>query len=110
MLNLKKLLTKILSAMTNPLAVRTFTYDSLNIEIYVYPAKLRVARVYSTQSITQSAVGWTNVGAYADGLATCTILADSGLRVGLRANNGQLQILIPSQISGWFVGATATVI
>lgn len=87
---------------------KSFTYNSLHIEIYVYPMNLRVAKIYTTSSISQGATGWVDVGDYDDGLASCTVVADSGSRIALRELNGKLQILIPSAISGWFLGTAVS--
>ncbi len=90
--------------------IKTFTYNSLHIEIYVYPMNLRVAKIYTNSSISQGAISWTDVGDYADGLSSCVIVADNGLRIALRESNGKLQILIPSAISGWFLGTAVSTI
>ena len=89
---------------------KSFTYNSLHIEICVYPMNLRVAKIYTNSSISQGATGWVDVGSYNDGLASCTVVADNGLRIALRESNGKLQILIPSAINGWFLGAAVSTI
>lgn len=90
--------------------IRTFKYGSLNIQVYVFPTQLRVVRVFTTSAITQAYVGWTNVGAYTDGLASCVVHSDTDKLIGLRESNGQLQINIPSSISNlWVVGTAVSV-
>lgn len=90
--------------------IKTFTYGSLKIQVYVFPTQLRVVRVYTSSAITQAYVGWTNVGEYTDGLASCVVHSDTDKLIGFRENNGYLQIYIPQAINNlWVVGTAVSV-
>ena len=89
---------------------KSFTYNSINIDVYAYESGIRIVQIYTNSSITQSGVNWTNVGSYTDGLQTCTIISDANQAIAVRQSNSNLQIKIPQNISGnWFVGMGASI-